>query len=87
MPRDIAHDRAEFFGSVVEQKEFKNIIDLAFGSGNLTSHIVLDNDLIFDKIYFMIIYGKQVCLYALENHPDTISTVYVAKKDILPQNH
>ena len=33
----------------------------------------------------MIIYGKQVCLYALENHPDTISTVYVAKKDILPQ--
>ncbi len=33
----------------------------------------------------MIIYGKQVCLYALEKHPDTISTVYVAKKGILPQ--
>jgi len=33
----------------------------------------------------MIIYGKQVCLYALEQHPETISTVYVAKKGILPQ--
>jgi 23S rRNA (guanosine2251-2'-O)-methyltransferase len=33
----------------------------------------------------MIIYGKQVCLYALEQHPDTITTVYVAKKGILPQ--
>ena len=33
----------------------------------------------------MIIYGKQVCLYASEQHPDTITTVYVAKKGILPQ--
>jgi 23S rRNA (guanosine2251-2'-O)-methyltransferase len=33
----------------------------------------------------MIIYGKQVCLYALEHHPDMIQTVYVAKKGILPQ--
>jgi 23S rRNA (guanosine2251-2'-O)-methyltransferase len=33
----------------------------------------------------MIIYGKQVCLYVLENYPDTITTVYVAKKGILPQ--
>jgi len=33
----------------------------------------------------MIIYGKQVCLYALEQHPDTVTTVYVAKKGILPQ--
>ena len=33
----------------------------------------------------MIIYGKQVCLYALERHPDSIQTVYIAKKGILPQ--
>ena len=33
----------------------------------------------------MIIYGKQVCLYALNKHPDIIKTVYVAKKGILPQ--
>jgi len=33
----------------------------------------------------MIIYGKQVCLYALEQHPDTVTTVYVAKRWILPQ--
>jgi len=33
----------------------------------------------------MIIYGKQVCLHALEHHKDKIKTVYVAKKNILPQ--
>jgi len=33
----------------------------------------------------MIIYGKQVCLYALEHHSEKIKTVYVAKKNILPQ--
>jgi 23S rRNA (guanosine2251-2'-O)-methyltransferase len=33
----------------------------------------------------MIIYGKQVCLHALEHHTDKIKTVYVAKKNILPQ--
>ena len=34
----------------------------------------------------MILYGKQVCLHALEHHPEKIKTVYVAKKGILP-NH
>ncbi|MDQ7085892.1 MAG: 23S rRNA (guanosine(2251)-2'-O)-methyltransferase RlmB [Sulfurovum sp.] len=38
-----------------------------------------------DKIYLMIIYGKQVCLHALTHHTDKIKTVYVAKKNILPQ--
>ena len=33
----------------------------------------------------MIIYGKQVCLYALENYVKNIETVYVAKRGILPQ--
>ena len=33
----------------------------------------------------MIIYGKQVCLYALEHKEEEIQTVYVAKKGILPQ--
>ena len=33
----------------------------------------------------MIIYGKQVCLYALENYTKNIETVYVAKRGILPQ--
>lgn len=33
----------------------------------------------------MIIYGKQVCLHALEHHPEKIKTVYVAKKNILPR--
>ncbi len=33
----------------------------------------------------MIIYGKQVCLYALKSHKRLIKTVYIAKKGILPQ--
>ncbi len=33
----------------------------------------------------MIIYGKQVCLYALQKHEAKIETVYIAKKGILPQ--
>ncbi len=33
----------------------------------------------------MIIYGKQVCLHALEHHSEKIKTVYVAKKGILPK--
>jgi len=33
----------------------------------------------------MIIYGKQVCLYALLRHETLIKTVYIAKKGILPQ--
>jgi len=31
----------------------------------------------------MIIYGKQVCLHALEKHEEKIETVYVAKKEDL----
>ena len=34
----------------------------------------------------MIIYGKQVCLYALRKHPEMVQTVYIAKKGILPQD-
>lgn len=34
----------------------------------------------------MILYGKQVCLHALEHHSEKIKTVYVAKKGILPND-
>jgi 23S rRNA (guanosine2251-2'-O)-methyltransferase len=33
----------------------------------------------------MIIYGKQVSLYALEHREEDVKTVYVAKKNVLPQ--
>ena len=33
----------------------------------------------------MIIYGKQVCLYALNQHESSVKTVYIAKKGTLPQ--
>ncbi len=38
-----------------------------------------------DKITTMIIYGKQVCLYALKHHTSAIKTVYLAKKGLLSQ--
>jgi 23S rRNA (guanosine2251-2'-O)-methyltransferase len=34
----------------------------------------------------MIIYGKQVCLYALSKHQDKIKTIFLSKKGILPQD-
>jgi len=37
------------------------------------------------KMFFMIIYGKQVCLYALQEHGKSVKTVYIAKKGVLPQ--
>jgi 23S rRNA (guanosine2251-2'-O)-methyltransferase len=33
----------------------------------------------------MIIYGKQVCLHAMQEHESAIKTVYIAKKGVLPQ--
>lgn len=33
----------------------------------------------------MIIYGKQVCFYAMEHKEEEIQTVYIAKRGILPQ--
>ena len=32
----------------------------------------------------MIIYGKQVCLYALNRHPEMIEKVYITKRSLLP---
>jgi 23S rRNA (guanosine2251-2'-O)-methyltransferase len=37
------------------------------------------------KMLTMIIYGKQVCLYALKEHQKNVKTVYIAKKGVLPQ--
>lgn len=49
---DIAIERAKFFGFIHNLKNFscKNIIDLTFGSANLSSHLLLDNDIEFDHI-------------------------------------
>lgn len=33
----------------------------------------------------MVIYGKQVCFYALEHKEEEVQTVYIAKSGILPQ--
>ena len=33
----------------------------------------------------MIIYGKQVCLYALTRHPEKVQKILIAKKGILPK--
>lgn len=34
----------------------------------------------------MIIYGKQVCLYALDRHPKQIEKIFITKKSVLPPN-
>jgi len=52
MSNEIAQDRANYFDKVVKNKKFDNVIDLTFGSGTLTTHIVLDNDLKYKKLTF-----------------------------------
>ncbi len=34
----------------------------------------------------MIIYGKQVCLYAFNKHPEKIEKIFITKKSVLPPN-
>lgn len=51
----IAIDRARFFKFIDNEKttnelKYNNVIDLTFGSGSLTSHILLDNDIEFSKL-------------------------------------
>lgn len=49
-----AIDKAEFIGYLINNgyllREYENIIDLTFGSGNLTSHIIFDNDIKYDEL-------------------------------------
>lgn len=44
-----AEDKAKFVGFLIEkgymQKNYNTVLDLTFGSGNLSSHIVFDNDI------------------------------------------
>ncbi|WP_348225243.1 AAA family ATPase [Vibrio parahaemolyticus] len=50
-----AKDRAKFIGYLIEKKFItppNKVIDLAFGSGSLTSHIILDNALNIDEVVF-----------------------------------
>ncbi len=48
-----AVDKAEFIGFLVKEgsipKKYNTILDLTFGSGNLSSHIVFDNDISYKK--------------------------------------
>jgi 5-methylcytosine-specific restriction enzyme B len=60
VPKDVAADRSNFLKFLFEQHGFlktkkatlKNVLDIAFGSGNLTSHLLLDNDIAFDNVLF-----------------------------------
>ena len=51
-----AEDRAAFFGHVIQndehfdKREFKRVIDLTFGSGNLTCHLLLENDIPYETL-------------------------------------
>lgn len=53
--REIAEDRGIFFGFILKEyfkgeNKFKNIVDLTFGSGNLTSHLLLDNNIEYNSL-------------------------------------
>jgi hypothetical protein len=58
--KDLAEDRAAFLkyilsnDAIFKSKKAKDIsvLDMAFGSGNLTSHLLLDNDIEYSKIIF-----------------------------------
>jgi predicted transport protein len=58
--KDFAEDRAAFLkyilsnDAIFKSKKAKDIsvLDMAFGSGNLTSHLLLDNDIEYSKIIF-----------------------------------
>ena len=54
VPTDIAQERAAFFGYIHDLKKFNcdRVIDLTFGSANLTSHLLLDNDINFKELIF-----------------------------------
>lgn len=51
-----ANDKAQFIKYLIEKNfldiQYKNILDLTFGSGNLTSHIVLDSNIQYNNIIF-----------------------------------
>ena len=52
-----SNEGASFIGYLIKEKKINlslnlNIMDLCFGSANLASHIILDNNLNFNKIYF-----------------------------------
>lgn len=53
--RENAIDKAEFIGFLIESgyltRKYKTILDLTFGSGNLTSHIIFDNDIEYQQLY------------------------------------
>jgi hypothetical protein len=50
-----AIDKAEFIGYLIDNghinSSYDTVLDMTFGSGNLTSHIVFDNDINYETIY------------------------------------
>lgn len=50
-----AIDKASFIGYLIEnnylQNSYNTILDMTFGSGNLISHIVFDNNIVYEIIY------------------------------------
>jgi len=51
-----AEDKAQFINYLIKnrylKKKYSKIIDLTFGSGNLTSHIVFDNEIEYEELIF-----------------------------------
>ena len=52
---DEANEKASFIRYLIEndylQNSYKTILDMTFGSGNLTSHLIFDNDIGYETLY------------------------------------
>jgi len=57
-----AIDVADFIGELINNKiilnSYSSILDMTFGSGNLTAHIVLENNIAYQNIYFNDIFEE-----------------------------
>jgi len=78
-----AKDKAEFIDFLINNNYLKNnystIIDLAFGSGNLTSHIIFDNKIKYERLIF----NDLNIINTNQNIVRYIDSSYISNKDML----
>lgn len=83
---DEAKEKASFINFMINEGHIANsyntILDMTFGSGNLTSHIVFDNDMTYKTIYLND-KNKEKTNQNIENYIDNCSTL---NYDILEDN-
>lgn len=78
-----ANEKASFIGYLIEnnylQNSYNTILDMTFGSGNLTSHIVFDNNISYETIYL----NDKIIDKTNQNIKDYINNCNILDYDIL----